>query len=46
LKSNGTLTHITWRSFLLQTKQMHQDFLKEAQRQRELEADGAGARQT
>lgn len=41
LKSNGTLTHITWRTFLLQTKQMHQDFLKEAQRQRELAAENA-----
>ena len=28
------LTHINWSSFLLRTKQMHQDFLDESTRQR------------
>ena len=29
------LTHINWRTFLLRTKQMHRDFLNEADRQRQ-----------
>lgn len=28
------LTHINWRTFLLRTKKMHEDFLKEAERQK------------
>lgn len=34
LKSSKRLEHINWRTFLLKTKQMHQDFLNEAERQR------------
>ena len=33
-KRDGTLTYITWRTFLLSTRRMHQDFLNEAERQR------------
>jgi len=36
LKDNGTLTHMNWRSFLLKTRKMHQEFLNEADRQRKL----------
>ena len=31
--NEGILTHINWRTFLLNTEQMHQDFLAEARRQ-------------
>jgi hypothetical protein len=34
LKNRGTLTHITWQVFLLRTRRMHEDFLKEAERQK------------
>ena len=34
LKTKNTLTHIAWKTFLLRTKKMHQDFLNEADRQR------------
>jgi len=34
LKKDGTLTHITWRVFLLRTRRRHEDFLKEAERQK------------
>ena len=30
----GRLTHMNWTAFLLKTEQVHQDFLREAQRQR------------
>ena len=39
LQSEGTLTHITWNSFLMRTKLVHDQFLKEAERQRELTGD-------
>ena len=32
---NGTLTHINWNTFLLRTKKMHEDFLAEAEKQRQ-----------
>ena len=31
----GKLTHMSWAVFLLKTRQVHQDFLREAQRQRD-----------
>ena len=34
--ASGRLTHLTWSAFLHKTAQMHQDFLKEAERQRNL----------
>ena len=34
LKSHDILDHINWRSFLLRTRRMHQDFLNEAERQK------------
>lgn len=36
----GKLTHINWRDFLLRTETVHQDFLKEAKRQRTLISGG------
>ena len=33
-RDNGTLTHINWRTFLLRTRKMHEDFLAEAEKQR------------
>jgi hypothetical protein len=38
LKNADTLKHITWKSFLLRTKRMHESFLNEAARQRNLSA--------
>jgi Histidine kinase-, DNA gyrase B-, and HSP90-like ATPase len=35
-KESGVLTHINWTTFLLRTREMHQGFLNEAKRQREL----------
>ncbi|MEK7996970.1 MAG: ATP-binding protein [Planctomycetota bacterium] len=32
MKANGQLQHITWRSFLLRTREMHKSFLDEAER--------------
>ena len=37
--SNGKLTHINWKDFLLRTELVHQDFLAEAERQRTLISD-------
>lgn len=34
LKKDGRLTHITWRTFLLRTRKMHESFLNEAERQK------------
>ena len=34
LKDRGRLTHITWATFLLRTRKMHEAFLAEAERQR------------
>lgn len=36
LKSRGILTHIDWRNFLIRTRQMHQEFLNEADRQKRI----------
>ena len=33
-RDTGKLTHMDWTAFLLKTEQVHQDFLREAQRQR------------
>lgn len=33
-KDDGLLTHISWSTFVLRTERMHQDFLKEAEKQR------------
>ena len=33
-RSTGKLTHMDWTAFLLKTEQVHQDFLREARRQR------------
>jgi hypothetical protein len=41
LKSNNTLTHINWKSFLLKTRKMHEAFLNESDRQRKLAAKRA-----
>ena len=38
LKNSGKLTHMAWRVFLARTRQMHQAFLNEAERQRVLAA--------
>jgi hypothetical protein len=35
-KATGALTHINWKSFLLRTRQAHQEFLNEAARQKKL----------
>jgi len=34
-KSRGKLTHMDWAAFLLKAEQVHQDFLREARRQRD-----------
>ncbi len=34
LKDSGRLTHVTWTVFLVRTRKMHEEFLKEAERQR------------
>jgi len=34
LEDNKKLTHITWTTFLLRTRRMHEEFLKEAERQK------------
>lgn len=34
-ESKGLLEHINWRSFLLRTRKMHEEFLREAERQKE-----------
>jgi hypothetical protein len=36
LKEKGALTHINWRTFLLRTRRAHEEFLKEAERQKQL----------
>ena len=33
-RENRTLTHINWKTFLLRTKKMHEDFLAEAEKQK------------
>ena len=33
-RENGKLMHINWKSFLLRTKKMHEDFLAEAEKQK------------
>ena len=33
-RDTGTLTHLDWTAFLLKTEHVHQDFLREAERQR------------
>jgi len=38
LKKERKLSHITWTTFLLQTKRTHEDFLNEAERQRKIVA--------
>lgn len=38
-KLNGELAHITWRAFLMRTTRVHEQFLEEAERQRELSDD-------
>ena len=35
-KSEGVLTHINWKTFLLRTRQAHEEFIKEANRQRKI----------
>ena len=35
-KNNKTLEHITWSGFLSRTERMHRDFLREAERQKQL----------
>lgn len=35
-KKSDDLTHITWKTFLLRTRQAHEEFLKEAARQKKL----------
>ena len=35
-KATGRLTHINWKTFLMRTETVHQDFLAEANRQRTL----------
>jgi hypothetical protein len=37
--SKGLITHINWESFLLRTRKMHEQFLKEAERQKKDAAD-------
>ena len=34
LQKQSKLTHITWSTFLLKTRKMHEDFLAEAERQK------------
>lgn len=34
LESDGRLTHMTWASFLKRTRKMHEDFLREAEKQK------------
>jgi hypothetical protein len=34
LKDGGLLTEINWKTFLLRTRKMHEDFLREAERQK------------
>ena len=34
MKADGRLSHITWTVFLMRTRKMHEEFLKEAERQR------------
>lgn len=41
LKNDGTLTYISWTSFLNRTRKMHQDFLNEAERQKRYAAQGS-----
>ena len=38
MRGEKKLTHLNWKSFLLRTHQMHDDFLKEAERQKKLVA--------
>ena len=38
---DGKLTHINWSTFLLRTKQMHQDFLDEAKKQKRSVSEAA-----
>jgi hypothetical protein len=33
-KAEGRLTHLSWASFLKRTRKMHEDFLKEAEKQK------------
>jgi len=40
MRKDLILEHITWTGFLLRTKQMHEAFLKEAERQRKLASKG------
>jgi len=41
LRKDGTLTYISWTSFLNRTRKMHQDFLNEAERQKRHAAQGS-----
>ncbi|MGG6239384.1 ATP-binding protein [Leptolyngbya sp. KIOST-1] len=41
LRKDGTLTYISWTSFLNRTRKMHQDFLNEAERQKRYAAQGS-----
>lgn len=36
LTKDGVLTYITWKTFLLRTRKMHESFLQEAQRQKDI----------
>jgi hypothetical protein len=38
LKKDKTVTHIDWKVFLLRTRKMHEEFLKEAERQKKAAA--------
>jgi hypothetical protein len=40
LKSQGRLDHVTWGVFMKRARLAHQDFLKEADRQRKLASKG------
>lgn len=39
LQGVGEITHITWAAFLMRTRRVHEQFLEEAERQRELTGD-------
>lgn len=39
MKKSGELVHITWKVFLLKTRQMHKSFLDEAERLKRLDSE-------
>jgi Histidine kinase-, DNA gyrase B-, and HSP90-like ATPase len=39
MKKSGELTHITWKVFLLKTRQMHKSFLDEAERLKRIDSE-------